>query len=87
MYFHDIGCEGSNFRLFGYPTGLVIDKYNQLMVCSVNNGRLQFFTLRGKLLGTMWDKYFNNGSPRYVAISNNDSNLLVADLDNVHIFH
>ena len=87
IYLHDIGCEGSNDGQFDCPVGLVIDKYNQLVVCDVDNGRMQFFTLRGKFLSKLWDEYFNSGSPRYVAINNNDNNLLVADLANVHIFH
>ena len=87
IYLRDIGCEGSNDGQFDCPVGLVIDKYNQLVVCDVNNRRLQFFTLRGKFFSILWDECFNNGSPRYVAINNNDSNLLVADLRNVHIFH
>jgi len=86
IYLRDIGCEGSNDGQFDFPLGLVIDKYNQLVVCDVNNGRLQFFTLRGKFLSKLWDEYFNDDSPRYVAINNNDNNLLVADLDTVHIF-
>ena len=86
IYLHNIGCEGSNYGQFNCPVGLIIDKYNQLVVCDVGNGRLQFFTLRGKFLSKLWDEYFNNGSPRYVAINNNNNNLLVADLDTVHIF-
>ena len=87
IYLHDIGCEGSNDGQFDCPVGLVIDKYNQLVVCDVDNGRMQFFTLRGKFLSKLWGEYFNSGSPRYVAINNNDNYLLVADLANVHIFH
>ena len=87
IYLHDIGCEGSNDGQFDCPVGLVIDKYNQLAVCDVDNGRMQFFTLRGKFLSKLWDEYFNSGSPCYVAINNNDNYLLVADLANVHIFH
>jgi len=33
LYIHDIGCEGSNDGQFQCPVGLVIDKYNQLIVC------------------------------------------------------
>ena len=40
IYLHDIGCEGSNDGQFDCPVGLVIDKYNQLVVCDVNNGRI-----------------------------------------------
>ena len=85
IYLHDIGCEGPNDGQFDCPIGVIIDKYNQLVVCDVNNGRMQFFTLRGTFLSKLWDEYF---SPHYVAINNHDNSLLVADLiDNVHIFY
>ena len=84
IYLHEIGCEGSNDGQFDCPIGLVIDKYNQLVVCDVNNGRLQLFTLRGKFLSKLSDEYF---SPHYVSINNHDNSLFVADLDNVHIFY
>ena len=77
----------SNDGQFDCLVGLVIDQYNQLVVCDVDIGRMQFFTLRGKFLSKLWDEYFNSGSPRYVAINNNDNYLLVADLANGHIFH
>ena len=48
VYIHDIGCEGSSDGKFNYPVGLVIDKYNQLIVCDADNERLQIFTLTGK---------------------------------------
>ena len=50
VYIHDIGCEGSSDGQFNYPVGLIIDKYNQLIVCDANNRRLQIFTLTGKFL-------------------------------------
>ena len=84
IYLHDIGCEESNVGQFLCPVGLIIDKYNQLIVCDVDNGRLQYFTLTGKFLSKLWDEYF---SPRYVAINYNDNSLLATFLDNVHIFH
>ena len=87
MYLHDIGCKGSNDGQFDNPRGLVIDKYNQLVVCDVENRRLQFFTLKGMFLSKLRSEDFDFCSPHYVAINNNDNNLLVADLGNVHIFH
>ena len=85
-YLHDIGSEGSNDGQFGCPIGLVIDNYNHLVVCDVDNGTLQFFTLKGEFLSKLRDECFSNDSPRFVAINNNDNNLLVANLANVHIF-
>ena len=87
VFLHDIGCVGSNDGQFDCPVGLVIDKYNQLVVCDVNNGRLQFFTLTGKFLSKLQGEYFHTSRPYYVVVNNNDNNLFVADLANVHIFH
>ena len=85
VFLHDIGCEGSNEGQFNYPVGLVIDKYNRLVVCDVNNKRVQFFTLKGKFSSKLGDECFNEELPRHVAI-NNDNNLVVGDFCNVHIF-
>ncbi|XP_029206879.2 E3 ubiquitin-protein ligase TRIM71-like [Acropora millepora] len=78
VYLHDIGCEGSNDGQFYYPVGIVIDKYNQLIVCDVNNQRLQFFTISGKFLSKLQGESLNVCNPRYPAISNNNI-LCVAD--------
>ncbi|XP_068759645.1 E3 ubiquitin-protein ligase TRIM71-like [Montipora capricornis] len=80
VYLHDIGCEGSNDDQFNNPLGLVIDKYNRLIVCDTVNHRLQLFTLGGKFLSKIEGQYFENGFPSYVAINNDDS-LVVADSD------
>ena len=87
VFLHDIGCEGSNDGQFNYPVGLVIDKYNQQVVCDVKNGRLQFFNLKGKFLSKLRDECFNEELPLHVSIDNKDNCLLVADLRNIHIFH
>ena len=78
VYIHDIGCEGSSNGQFNYPVGLVIDKLNQLIVCDVNNRRLQLFTLSGKFLRKFNGEYFNNNKP-WCAALNNNGNLIVAD--------
>ena len=77
VYIQDIGCGGSNDGQFNYPVGLVIDKYNQLIVCDVNNQRLQLFTLSGKFLRKLQGGYLKNNRPRYAALNNN-GNLIVA---------
>ncbi|XP_068675724.1 E3 ubiquitin-protein ligase TRIM71-like [Montipora foliosa] len=41
VYLHDIGCKGSNDGQFDGPRGLVIDKYNRLIVCDSRNHGLQ----------------------------------------------
>ena len=77
VYIHDIGCKGSSDGQFDCPRGLVIDKYNQLIVCDVNNQRLQLFTLSGKFLRTLQGEYFDINGPWYAALNKN-GNLIVA---------
>ena len=88
VYLHDIGCEGSNDGQFNGSCGLVIDKYNRLIVCDAGNERLQLFTLSGKFLSKIDGQYFKNGFPSYVAI-NSDGSLIVATECNsrISVFH
>ena len=88
VYLHDIGSKGSNDGQFAYPLGLVIDKYNRLIVCDENNRRLQLFTLSGKFLSKLHGEYFSNSNPWYCAI-NRYNYLFVADYNNdsIHVFH
>ena len=69
VYLHDIGCKGCNDGQFDGPVGLVIDKYNRLIVCDSRNHRLQLFTLSGMFLTKIDGQYFKNGFPCYVAIT------------------
>ena len=84
VYLQDIGCKGSNDGQFNGPRGLVIDKYNRLIVCDVGNQRLQFFTLSGKFLSKIDVQCFESGVPSYVAIDSGGS-LNVADHVNSRI--
>ncbi|XP_068726646.1 E3 ubiquitin-protein ligase TRIM71-like [Montipora capricornis] len=89
VYLHDIGCKGSNDGQFDGPCGLVIDKYNRLIVCDSRNHRLQLFTLSGKFLSKIDGQYFKNGFlPSYVAI-NSDGSLIIDDFFNsrISVFH
>ena len=88
VYIHDIGCEGSNDGQFLCPVGLVIDKYNQLIVCDVNNRRLQFFTLGGKFLSKLQGQWFND-SPWHAAINLNNDTLFVSSFwgNCIYVFH
>ncbi|XP_068726641.1 E3 ubiquitin-protein ligase TRIM71-like [Montipora capricornis] len=81
VYLHDIGCKGSNDGQFNRPDGLVIDKYNRLIVCDSGNHRLQLFTLSGKFLSKVDGQYFKNGFPSTVAI-NSGGSLIVAEAKN-----
>ena len=85
---HDIGCKGSNYCKLFDPRGLVIDKYNRLIVCNTGNQNLQLFALDGKFLSTIDGKYFENVVPFSVAVDNDDS-LFVANLHQhcVYVFH
>ena len=84
VYLHDIGCKGSNDGQFNRPDGLVIDKYNRLIVCDSGNHRLQLFTLSGKFLSKIDGQYFENGFPSCVAI-NSGGSLIVAEAKNSRI--
>ena len=88
VYLHDIGCKGSNDGQFGIALGLIIDKYNQLIVCDEGNQRLQLFTLSGRFLSKLDGQYFENGFPSCVAI-NSDGSLIVGDYVNsrISVFH
>ncbi|XP_044164212.1 E3 ubiquitin-protein ligase TRIM71-like [Acropora millepora] len=85
VYIHDIGCKGSSDGQFDCPRGLVFDKYNQLIVCDVNNQRLQLFTLSGKFLRTLQGEYFDINGPWYAALNKN-GNLIVAGPFGNYIF-
>ena len=89
VYLHDIGCEGSNDGQFDYPVGLIIDKYNQLIVCDAKNQRLQLFTLRGSFLSELQGEHSGLINIPCYAVSNNNYNLFVADqLGNcIFVFH
>ena len=71
-YLHDIGRKGSNDGQFDCPRGLVIDNYNRLIVCDVNNRRLQLFTLSGEFLSKLEGEYFENIKPFHAGINSND---------------
>ncbi|XP_068727003.1 E3 ubiquitin-protein ligase TRIM71-like [Montipora capricornis] len=78
VYLHDIGCKGSNDGQFNGPRGLVIDKYNRVIVCDSGNHRLELFTLGGKFLSKIGIR------PFHVAI-NSGGSLIVADAENSRI--
>ncbi|XP_068675730.1 E3 ubiquitin-protein ligase TRIM71-like [Montipora foliosa] len=85
VYLHDIGFEGSNDGQFNGPLGLIIDKYNRLIVCDTLNRRLQLFTLSGTFLSKIDGKYFKIGiRPSSVAI-NSGGSLIVAEAKNSRV--
>ncbi|XP_068676297.1 E3 ubiquitin-protein ligase TRIM71-like [Montipora foliosa] len=88
VYLHDIRSMGSNDGQFSYPFGLVIDKYNRLILCDSGNHRLQLFTPDGKFLCKIKGQYLQNCCPLSVAVHRYDS-LFVADAkkDCIYVFH
>ncbi|XP_044164587.1 E3 ubiquitin-protein ligase TRIM71-like [Acropora millepora] len=86
LYIHDIGCKGSSDGQFDCPRGLVIDKYNRVIVCDGVNKRLQLFTLSGKFLSTLHTKWFMNWL-WHAAINLNSNTLFVSSLFLIFAFH
>ena len=80
LYQYDIGCEGSGDGQLSYPIGLVVDKFNQLIVCDVDNKRLQLFTLNGKFVTKITGQHLVDSDLCDVAVHKN-GNVLVTDAD------
>ena len=78
MYQYDIGFEGSGDGQLSRPFGLVIDKFNQLIVCDRGNERLHVFTLDGKFVTKITGQHFVDSFLCNVAVKKN-GNVLVAD--------
>ena len=87
-YLHDIGSKRSGDGQFLKPIGLVIDKFNRLIVCDAENKRLQLFSLDGKYITQIAGSFFEGGFSRDAVISNTGY-LFVSDSDRhcVHVFH
>jgi len=73
-FLYDIGAQGISTERLNSPLGLAIDKFNNLIVCDSNAGRLQVFTLEGSYVTTIT----GFGSPQFVALSK-DGHMYVAD--------
>ena len=88
VYQYDIGCAGSGDGQLRFPFGLVIDKFNQLIVCDNGNKRLQIFTLEGKFVTKITGPYFVD-SYLYAVAVNKNGHLLVNDTNKnwFYVFH
>ena len=66
VFLYDIGSEGPGDAQLSGPDGLLIDKFNNLIVCDKRNRRIQVFSLDGKFINSV-----NEGliSPCSVAIN------------------
>ena len=87
-YLHGIGSKGSCDGQFLEPNGLVIDKFNRLIVCDAGSRRLKLFTLEGKYVAKVAASFFEYGYPHFAVISNT-GHLFVTDSQRhcVHVFH
>ena len=82
VFLYDIGSEGSGDGQLSSPTGLAIDKFNNLIVCDSDNGRLQVFSLDGKFVNSV---YAGMIDPIAVAVTG-DGHMLVCDLEKSCIY-
>ena len=89
VYQYDIGCEGSADGQLSRPTGLVIDKFNQLIVCDAGNKSLQLFTLDGKFVTKITGQCFDVDSGLIAVAVNKNGNVLVNDVGKncIYAFH
>ena len=76
VFLYNIGSEGSGEGQFTRPWGLVVDAFDNLIVCDFGNDRLQMFTLDGKFL-TSFDQEIKE--PWAATVCKN-GDLLVTDL-------
>ena len=51
-FLYNIGCKGSGEGQLRSPEGLVVDAFDNLIVCDSENSRIQMFTLDGKFLSS-----------------------------------
>ncbi|KAL9984414.1 hypothetical protein ACROYT_G006702 [Oculina patagonica] len=83
-FLYDIGSEGSGDGQLGCPSGIVIDKFNNLIVCDGENNRLQVFALDGKFVNSVKGEM---KVPWSVAVTK-DGHMLVCDIlsDCIQVF-
>ena len=88
-YLHDIGSEGSGDGQFSAPTGLAIDKFNRLIVCDVDNDRLQLSTLDGKYVAKVAGSFFDHNSHLFRCAVSSTGHLFVTDLQKncIYVFN
>lgn len=81
-FLYEIGSEGSGDGQLSCPVGMVIDKFNNLIVCDKNNNRLQVFAPDGKFVNSINEVEL----PQSVAVTK-DGHLLVCTRGCVQVFH
>ena len=50
-FLNKFGKRGSQDGQFNYPYGMLVDSYNNLLLCDANNNRVQQFSLDGRFTG------------------------------------
>ena len=88
-YLYDIGSEGSGDGQFSAPTGLVIDKFDRLIVCDGDNDRLQLFRLDGKYVAKVAGSFFDHNSFLAGCAVSNTGHLFVTDFNKhcIYVFN
>ena len=89
VYQYDIGCEGSGDGQLIGPFGLVIDKFNQLIVCDSVNSCSLLFTVDGKFVTKITGQCFDVDSLVYFVAVNKNGNVLLNDTRKncINVFH
>ena len=88
VYQYDIGCKGSGDGQLKFPIGLVIDKFNQLIVCDRGNFKLEIFTLDGKSLTKITGEHFVANRLFNVAVNKNGNVLVIDRKKNcINVYH
>ena len=78
-FLYNIGSHGSGDGQLENPLGLAVDKFNNLIVCDRENGRLQIFRLDGTFVTKIEEHFYKNDTaPKDVAVSN-DGHVFAAD--------
>ena len=88
MVLHSIGTHGFGDGQLRYPTAVSVDSFSNLVVCDLDNSRLQIFTLDGDLVSKIEGKHTGLVSPRSVAVSPTGQ-LYITDIRKhcIHVFH
>jgi len=81
-FVYDIGTQRDTNEKLNAPLGLAVDKFNSLIVCDSNAGRLQVFTLKGRYVTTIT----GFESPQFVAVSK-DGHVADKGKECVHVLY
>jgi len=78
---YNIGSEGTGDGQLNGPVGLAIDKFDNLIVCDVGNGRLQILRVDGTFVTKIEEHDLKDDSARPWSVSvSNNGNVFVTDV-------